>query len=300
MAPRKIIGVDFSGGNEAKGVKTWVTEGYYDGGKLTLCCCYPIGRDGLEKLLMNLPNRAVAAMDFPFSVPLAFAAELGLPKSTLPTLWAKIASIKTLEEFKTNAQCYTKFYRVGDLEHPDAQPPLKPQALTMINMTFYGMQMLHRLYSTKNYPRFEVPPLVKPDINSPVLLEVMPGLALHAFALASERYKTTKASERENRSETRRKILRILGAASGIQLAENDILDHIKHKCIQDSEGDALDSLVAAIVAAKWAQCRSDFRVPPDEVIQSLKRGKREASYLAKDKRNIDVAKTEGWIYVPK
>lgn len=299
MAPRKIIGVDFSGGDEKLG-KTWVTEGYFDAGKLTLSDCRRISREKLEDLLMGLTNRAVAAMDFPFSVPLAFAAELGLAKSTMPTLWAKVSSIKELKEFKARAQDYANCYRVGDLQHSGAQPPLKPQALTMINMTFYGMQMLHRLYSTKSFPRFEVPPLVKPDLNSPVLLEVMPGLALHAFGLASNRYKTTKASERENSSETRNKILRILGAASGIQLAENDILDNIKQKCIQDSEGDALDSLVAAIVAAKWAQCRSDFQVPPDEVIQSLKRGKREASDLAKGKRNIDVAKTEGWIYVPK
>ena len=69
MALQKVVGVDFSGeeGDDKKG-KTWATTGHFDGSNLTLVDCNPISRDDLEKLLMNLPNCAVASIDFPFSV----------------------------------------------------------------------------------------------------------------------------------------------------------------------------------------------------------------------------------------
>ena len=186
MAPRQIVGVDFSGDTRNDGFgKTWVTEAYLDHGKLEFVNCSQIKRTDLEHLLLKLRSGAVAAMDFPFSVPLAFAEHLGHSKSEMPTLWKKVCSIKTLKEFKDSAKSYAEFLRVGDLEYPNVQPPLHSKARPMINMTFYGMKLLHRVYSAQRDTPFEVPPLTVSNSNNPVLLETMPGLALHAFGLAS-------------------------------------------------------------------------------------------------------------------
>ena len=146
MAERKIIGVDFSGAGEGDELgKTWVTEGRFDGGKLTIDNCRQISRNDLEKLLIKLPSCAVAAMDFPFSVPLAFANQLGHSGSEMPALWAKVSSIETLEQFKDKSKDYAELLRVGDLEHPNVQPALHVAGRpVMVNMTFYGMQMLGR------------------------------------------------------------------------------------------------------------------------------------------------------------
>ncbi len=252
---------------------------------------------------MQLPNRGVAAMDFPFSVPLAFATDLGHSKREMPALWEKAFSMKTLETFRDKAKPYQECLRVGDLEHAIVHPPLRspPRSPVMINMTFRGMQMMHCLYNAK---RFEVPPLTPAEPNSPVLLETMPGLALHAFGLASARYKDgDNETERLERRKTRTKILRILIQASEVELAHENIPAKIREDCVDDQGGDALDSLVAAIVAARWARRPLDFLTPSEQVVKSLKRktrNKRQASNQAKDKRKIDVAKTEGWIYVPK
>ena len=190
-------------------------------------------------------------------------------------MWAKVFSIGTLKEFKDQAKDYVELLRVGDLEHPNVHPPLRspPRRPVMVNMTFKGMKMLHRLCSADRLPPFEIPPLSKPDPNSPVLLEVMPGLALKAFDLPSTGYKDgTSEADRKKRRDTRKEILRKLIAASGIELAHKDIPDAIRDKCIQNQGGDALDSLVAAIVAARWARCRSDFLIPSNAVVDSLKR----------------------------
>ena len=292
-----IIGVDFSGAgdNSTKG-KTWLTKGRFNGEALTIDACESISRDGLEKMLNKLPDGAVAAMDFPFSVPMAFAEHLGHPQGDMPTLWDAV-KMMDLDVFKRESRCFAECLRVGDLAHSNAQPCLHYGRPIMVNMTLRGMQMLHRLYGAN---RFEVPPLPKPASMLPVLLEVMPGAALKTFRLPYTRYKDGKDdADRQTRQTKRAEILRRLEAHSGVRLPN---LDDIRSICVENVGGDALDSLVAAAVATRWAHCESDFQVPTDEVINTLKRNKRnkrQASQQALGKTKIETARVEGWIYVP-
>ena len=304
MAERMVLGVDFSGAGEDTGIgKTWVTKGRFDGETLKFEFCYAISRKELEELLKGLSKEidAVAAMDFPFGVPMEFAQLW--TKSTcldMPSLWKKAADTDFSDFLEIITPESSQLLRVGDLAYSNASPCLHlGPGVRMVNMTFKGMQMLHRLRDSSH---FNVPPLILDKANQhlPVLLEVMPGASLKAFGLWFTRYKDGKGdTDRRKRRETREKILEKLGDASQIQL---EMSDEIRNKCIDDRRGDALDSLVAAVVAAKWAKNESDFLVPSDEVVDTLKRNKRNkrrASQQAMGKSKIEVARREGWIYTP-
>ena len=303
MAEQTIVGVDFSGAGSDDSVGgTWVTEGYFDGHILTIEDCRPVSRVGLEIFLKKLQCGSVAALDFPFSIPLSFAKFWQPHDSEMPSLWAAAAAID-LDQFRTIVTQFEGEYdfehlRVGDLLFPNAQPCLHKGYPSMIPMTFRGMQMLHRLWETG---RFQVPPLTEPTRPLPVLLEVMPGAALRNYGLPYNRYKNgaTKAQQQERRGN-RKEILGELGSAAGIQL---DVPPDVHNTCIDHHGADGLDSLVAATVAARWAKCEADFRIPTYEIVTTLKRDsrhKRQASTQTKGMTQLAAARAEGWIYVPE
>ena len=68
-----IVGVDFSGSKNSN--TTAVTTAVFRNNLLEITDCYPLGsklesaHGKLRNLLEDLPNDAVVAMDFPFSIP---------------------------------------------------------------------------------------------------------------------------------------------------------------------------------------------------------------------------------------
>ena len=88
MTERTIVGVDYSG---AKRDVPWITTAALEGTTLVLQSCENICREDLIKRLRKLPTNAVAAMDFPFGVPLQFALELDPNASDMSDLW-RVAS----------------------------------------------------------------------------------------------------------------------------------------------------------------------------------------------------------------
>ena len=303
MAEHTIVGVDFSGAGTDDSVGgTWVTEGYFDGQVLTIEDCRPISRVGLEIFLKKLRCGSVAALDFPFSIPMSFAKFWQSNDYEMPDLWAAAAAIE-LDQFRTAVTGFAaehdfEHLRVGDLLFPNAQPCLHKGYPSMIPMTFRGMQMLHRLWTSG---RFQVPPLTAPTQSLPVLLEVMPGAALRNYGLRYTRYKngSTEAQQQERRGN-RKEILSELSSASGLQL---EVPPDVRNTCIDYHGADGLDSLVAATVAARWAKCEADFCTPTHEIVTTLKRDgkhKRQASTQAKGMTQLAAARVEGWIYAPK
>ena len=277
-------------------------KGHFDGHVLTIKDCRPVSRAGLGFFLERLQCGSVAALDFPFSIPISFAKFWQPHDSEMPALWAAAAGID-LDEFRTVVTQFSEEYdfehlRVGDLLFPNAQPCLHKGYPSMIPMTFRGMQMLHRLWTTG---QFRVPPLTYPSQSLPVLLEVMPGAALRKYGLPYTRYKNgATETQRQERREARKEILRELGSAAGVTL---DVPADIRNTCIDQPGADGLDSLVAATVAARWAKCEADFRIPTHEIVTNLKRDdrhKRQASTQAKGMTQLAAARAEGWIYVPE
>lgn len=300
----KILGVDFSGDQRRN--STHATKGVLRGNILELESCeampktLPAAHDELKGLIQGLTGDAVVALDFPFSVPIAFAEYLGYSEREMPGLW-QLAASKGWDAFIAKRNDFVKdheeYLRVGDLHIPGAYPCLHDTNPNMVRMTFHGMEMLNSLWSETDC---QVPPLKYPERKGTVLMEVMPGAALQVFDLPYKGYKgkgpKTSAKQQERR-EKRKEILEKLSCVSGIRLENHE---QISDYCLENQGGDALDSLVAAILAARWAKNKSDFLVPTSDVVDTLKRKKKhklQACRQALGRKKIDVARLEGWIY---
>ena len=271
-----IIGVDFSGARADK--NTWLARGRLDtDGSLMLESAQSIRRDDLYHLLADIPVPAVAALDFPFGVPAQFASFLSprrLP-SDMPGLWKIIASI-TADEFIRERNRFVMQHgepkRAGDQKyHPESYSPLHAVNPNMLPMTYQGIRLLRRWHEEQPY-RWWVPPLPLATLDDVVvtLLELMPGALLKSLGLPYKGYKRGRDS-----SNRRRGILDNLAATSGVMLPN---LESLRADCMAND--DCLDSVVAAVGAAMWAQDRTRFHHPEDDEMPD--------------------AQLEGWIYVPK
>ncbi len=280
-----ILGVDFSGAKTDK--NTWVTLGFLDGGVLTLEYCEPTPRARLADLLESLPSGAVAALDFPFSVPTVFA-EWWLPGArSMPDLW-EAASAMEIEEFISLRDDFVADHgeplRRGDLYFPECYSCLHKANPNMVPMTFRGMQELDGLWRAG----CRVPPLPEQGRNGPVLLESMPGAALRAFKLPHKGYKKGRHS-----TELRLKILESLESRSRIKVTN---LTSFRDHCI--GSDDCLDSVVAAVTACLWVRDQDLFRLPQDGPGDATRRG---GVPIPPDPDGNELATTrlEGWLYAP-
>ncbi len=262
--------MDFSGARSDD--RTWIARGRLDGRTLVLRSCKPISRAALEDVLLSLPGDAVAALDFPFSVPLAFARFWRPEATTMPELWAA-ASMMDIAGFMTLRDSFA--IRLGepkrrcDTFFTEAYSCLHKVNPNMVPMTFYGMQMLARLGPAGCL----VPPLEPPVGGKALLLEAMPGAALRAFKLPYKGYKNGV-----NAGTKRREILDRLPGRSGLLLPN---LAEFRDRCLESH--DCLDAIVAAVTAALWARDPGLFRRP------ALEQGDSPDS----------VSLLEGWLYAP-
>ena len=289
----KIMGVDFSGAGTDNHVgNTWMTQGRLDGNTLALETQEnprPISRACLTNKLAGLSEPAVAAMDFPFSVPREFANFWQPNAQAMPALWEAAAGVD-IRGFTNLRDSFAKDRRAGEKEPKrPCDPPesISPLNIRMRSMTLAGMQMLHQLWH-----RFEggeinrplrIPPLhPDPELDSLTLLEVMPGATLRSFGLPHTEYKDTLVltpEQRERRREMRQHILDELPRRTN-PLTVNlpgDVYDI----CLDDA--DALDSVVAAITAALWVIDRERFIMPPEQ-----------------GHPNYAQVMLEGWLYIPR
>ena len=282
----RIIGVDFSGAQREVG-KTWIAEGSLsDDGVLTLNSCCSISRDCLTKKLAGLDEPAVVAMDFPFSVPAEFATRWsGYDKSwEMPNLWAAAGKM----DLAGFIELRNKFAARHGEQKRACDPPESSSALNirMMPMTFWGMRMLNRIWACQTVNSLLVPPLPSPRTgtgdHTTTLLEVMPGVVLHRLGLPFRGYKDGRGQEqRKQRKQTRKCILEKL--PSQVKRVQVD-LSCVYDKCLSNAQGDALDSVVAAIAAALWATDRTLFQLPPEQG---------QPGY-------DPFILLEGWLYAPK
>ena len=236
----QIFGVDFSGARADR--NTWLTQGVLlNDGSLVLEECRPVKRRELEDLLRNTQGPAVAAMDFPFSVPLDFSRSLAPEAKTMRDMWQAVSKMK-YDEFQNQCKEFVAHNgepkRIADIHFPESFSPLHRVNPNMVPMTFRGMQMLNSLWDDV----CSVPPLTSNPERQITLLETMPGAALKDFGLPHKGYKKGKQA-----LEKRKKILKELSSRSSVPLPN---LSSFEASCLRSD--DCLDSLVAAVVAALW------------------------------------------------
>jgi hypothetical protein len=257
-----------------------------------------MARQELSDLLASLPASAVAALDFPFSVPQQFAAAWQPEAAAMPELW-RAASAMEFGDFLSLRDRFVaqegEPLRRGDLYFPECYSCLHKFNPNMVPMTFRGMQMLDRLWAAG----CRVPPLpdTGPDIgagtvrNGPLLLESMPGAALRAYGLPFKGYKNGA-----NAAALREKILDGLVSGSGVGVTN---LHLFRQACLESH--DCLDSVAAAVTAVLWCRDPGLFRRPgnntPAEAPDAARR--RRASPQALGWSELQAACLEGWLYAP-
>ena len=222
----------------------------------------------------------MAALDFPFSTPRDFARLWKPAAVTMPDLWAAAAGLELAEFIALRNEFVDarKGLPARDREPKRlCDPPESYSCLHMVNpnmvpMTFYGMQLLHRLWTGDTANTISVPPLPNPSRPGTgpetVLLEVMPGAVLRRLGLPFKGYKRgVKAGE------LRRQILDELPQRAAPVAVDLSALTELCLSC-----DDALDSVVASIAAALWAIDPSRFPQPVCDPHSQL----------------------EGWLYAPQ
>lgn len=273
----KIMGVDFSGARADR--NTWITQGRLEGTNLVLEVCLAVSRHELTETLASCSGGTIAALDFPFATPRAFADFWTPGARLMPDLWASAAELD-YEEFLALRNEFVP--RHGEPKRA-CDPPESYSCLHMVNpimvpMTFHGMTMLHRLWTGNTTNSMSVPPLPMHSRDGfgdvTVLLEVMPGAVLRKLGLPYKGYKGgARASDRRKRvvDELPSRV-----APVTFQFGEFEGLVLRKH--------DALDSVVAALTAALWAVDQVRFPQP-----------------AAEGERGFDpVTLLEGWLYAPQ
>ena len=269
-----ILGVDFSGAAPDK--NTWAAWGSLQGDTLFVQECRPLSRRETSNELETLGSNGVAALDFPFSVPVAFANYWAPGATSMPRLW-DAAAVMDLSQFTGLRDEFVAVHgepkREIDLAHPESFSCLHKVNPNMLPMTFRGMQMLARLWPLG----FDVPPLPPRNLGKPVLLEVMPGAVLRSFGLPFKGYKGGKRM-----MERRETIVEQLPSRSPVAVNASEAVWNL---CLQNH--DCLDSVVAALAAALWATRPGLFR-QPTPWHQSA-----ESTGLSPE------VAIEGWLYAP-
>ncbi len=290
MAERTILGVDFSGAEKSNG--TSVTNGVLRDTVLELKSCdhlspkRDVALNELEQQLCDLPKNSVVAIDFPFSVPRAFAERLVPGASRMTEVWNSVVTpeysrYSQFDDLRNRFVArHGEVMRRGDANFGGPFSPLHAVNPSMLQMTYYGMRMLHRLRKAG----FRVPPLPDDGCDGPILLETMPGVLLRTFGLPAENYKNPNKTNKGNPKMVRREILDGLEDKSGVTLKN---LDDIRKKCLDNH--DRLDSLVASVGGALWAmdksKDKSQFITPRESIPPS---------------EELEAARLEGWIYAPR
>ena len=275
-----IIGIDFSGAKHDR--DTWVAHGRLTSdGALVFEGANMIRRKDVVNLLVAVSTPTIAAIDFPFCLPQEFAKFLntGDDLKAMPDVWRTIDGM-SLEDFYAARDAFVNHFgiepkRAGDEAHfKESFSPLHKVNPNMLPMTYWGIRMLHELFS-KDPSRWIVPPLeaTSAQAETVTLLETMPGAFLRAIGTIYKGYKNPKSALL--RDERRNAIMDEVQRNSGIDLPN---LSELREDCIANDN--CLDAVVAAITAASWARNPARFRHPNAD--------------------ELPAAKLEGWIYVPK
>jgi hypothetical protein len=258
----RLHGVDFSGASEP-GERVWLTTAEPTGGGLRVTGC----RSAREAFGATARADVLAALrSFPAEdEAMGVDASFGLPRPVLPDRLA--ASDDWREAVRWVAEAY------ADADALAAQADWKARARASDAdgvelkrrtdgpiganspysfITRYGTFHAMRDLLAPVLDSMSVPPMVPGDGRGPTLLEVYPAGTLRDIGLPDRTYK-------EPGSEAREKRERILAGLRewGVTLPEA-----FEDRVLDDADGDALDSLVAAVATARAVD--SGFAVEED------------------------------------
>ena len=253
MATDTVYGVDFSGASRA-GESVWLTAAALEDGALRVRECgraddFLAGHyaeepttdrgptlDALAAFVRSRDAGAAVGFDFPFAVP-SVVAEGAFGAESWREVVAAVADCGGAEAFAETCVEWTTAHADGtylkretDREHG----AFSPYHFFVQKQTYHGIADV--LAPVADHAR--VAPFDPPRDGGPVVAETYPAGVLDALGLRREGYKGTEDAHRTRRT---RNLDGLCEAASvTVPAALRDVY-------LDDSDGDALDSLLAAV-----------------------------------------------------
>jgi hypothetical protein len=247
---RRVYGVDFSGARDA-GRKIWIASGHIEGDGLLIDDCVrgedlpSSSRDRAHCLsvlrgFIAGSGEAIFGLDFPF----------GLPRAVIiDDRWEDFARsfskrYATAQQFRRacfNAAHGRELKRVTDVE---SKTPFSPYNLRLYRQTFYGLRdLIGPLLADRVVC---VLPMQRARSNVPWLIEICPASTLKQLSLYVA-YKGRTADHRAARSN----IVRLIQRQTPLKLSAP-----VRSVVIDDADGDALDSVIAALATFRMLRGR--------------------------------------------
>jgi hypothetical protein len=263
---RHIYGVDFSGAKDA-GKHIWVAGGVIAGEALRIDTCrradtLPGSSKQREQCLSTLrtfiadKSNAAFGCDFPFGLP-ATLVDQGSWESFVLAFPGLYESADAFKQACHEASGGSEFKRVTDQE---SQTPFSPYNLWIYRQTYYGIRdVLHPLVRDGTAC---VLPMQTPQPGRPWLLEVCPASTLKQ-EWPHRRY-SYKGREEQKR-EAREHILESFEDKEMLIIPDREI----RAKLLENQGGDALDSVIAALAAAR-ALRSPDGLIPPADKVYAI------------------------------
>ena len=243
-SPKHIFGVDFSGAVKA-GKKIWISKGRIAGDQLLVEDCFQgkelpgsgMNRENCLKALVSFivaQDSSIFGLDFPFGIP------------------ARVVEGRTWEEFvESFPDEYTspdEFRRISlskaggkELKRKtdrEKRTPFSPYNLRLYRQTYFGIrEVLHPLIRDR---LAYVVPMYKPEVSKPVIVEVCPASLLKEEDL----YLPYKGGN-NNKEGQRKHILEQFEKRAYL----TNLPERIHLSVLKDTEGDALDSILACFAA---------------------------------------------------
>lgn len=261
--PPRILGLDFSGAAQA-GRHIWLTWAGPRGSYLQVTRCLPAAdlpgggperEQALAALVAHLRGSGsfVAGCDFPFGLHVSLVPEADFAAflRAFPGRYPDAANFLAACRFAGRERALK---RDCDLE---ARTPFAPHNLRVYRQTYHGIRDV--LLPLVEGAGAVVVPLQTPVAGRPWLLETCPASALKRYG----RYRPYKGRTPAHRA-VRASLLAWL-VAEGVRVPGGALRQHY----LDDVNGDALDSLIAAWIA--WhAVAREETLLPPLSAAQRI------------------------------
>jgi len=247
MTPRRrVIGVDFSGARDA-GRLIWIAEARIDDGLVRVDACFRadklpgggIERDAAHAALVAYLARqsdALVGLDLPFSLPRPLIQE----RSWVDFVRAYPGRYATSADFRTAAIAASKGRELKRRTDVEARVPFAAANMRMYRQVHYGLGAILAPLVAADAVR--AIPMQAPAEGKPILAEICPASLLKALDLYPS-YKGTTSAHYEARR-------RILSGLIARRLVANPT-KALDETLVNDRGGDALDSVLAAIAAAR-------------------------------------------------
>jgi hypothetical protein len=241
ISKSNIYGIDFSGAKHAC-KKIWISKGTIDNNSLHINECRPLSdhtKNPLQrdqclaalKSLITSNSHAAFGLDFPFGLPETLINEDNWEEFILkfPEQYS------SPDQFRQTCRNATDNKELKRLTDNQSRAPFSPYNLRIYRQTYFGIHdVLYPLVMDRSAC---ILPMQHHDKEKPCVFEICPASTLKHDGLYYK-YKGNTGAHKRSRT-------RILDC-----LVEKELIDTISSKvrtmAIEDTQGDALDSIIAA------------------------------------------------------